>query len=168
MGFSIKAGGAWKDGAPFVRIGGTWKTPDALYVRVGGVWKNIYTPDPVGFSAAAYSADTTTAGAAQVAIQFKADGDIDALQTAGIGKIGTWVTGTFTASDYEIRLVKSGGTETLSTAWTDLSTSPSYTFTAGTAGATKIWSGTAEIRNATTLVVIDTATINLTAENTSP
>tara|TARA_R110002167_G_C12706946_1_gene654971 strand:- start:4386 stop:4892 length:507 start_codon:yes stop_codon:yes gene_type:complete len=168
MGFSIKAGGVWKDGAPFVRIGGTWKTPDALYVRVGGVWKNIYTPYPVEFSAAAYFADTTTAGAAQVAIQFKADGDIDALQTGGISKIGTWVAGTFTASDYEIRLVKSGGTETLSTVWTALSTSPFYSFTADTAGATKIWSGTAEIRNATTLVVIDTATINLTAENTSP
>lgn len=168
MGFSIKAGGVWKDGTPHVRIGGTWKIPDALYVRVGGVWKEIYASDPVDFSAASYTADTTKASTAQVAIQFKSDGGIDALQTAGIGSIGTWVTGTFTASDYEIRLVKSGGTETLSSAWTDLSTSPFYTFIASTPDTALTWFGTAEIRNATTLAVLDTASITLTAENTTP
>lgn len=36
---SVKVGGSWKTGTPYVKVGGVWKQADAVYVKVNGVWK---------------------------------------------------------------------------------------------------------------------------------
>lgn len=166
MGFSVKAGGTWKDGTPYVRVGGTWKQPDSLYVKVGGVWKEIYASLAPAFTSKPYDLASFGLGSTnlQVAIQFNTDKNVNGLASGNQSVIGTWGDTALTSSDYELRMVKTTGTETLATGWLNLSTSPLYIFAANQ--DLRIWSGTAEIRKVGTTNVIDSVSVTLEADAT--
>lgn len=40
LSISIKEGSVWKDGTPFVKVGGVWKPVEKIYEKIGGVWKS--------------------------------------------------------------------------------------------------------------------------------
>jgi hypothetical protein len=41
-GIKSRIGGVWKDLTPSIKVGGVWKSPDAVHIRVGGVWKKVW------------------------------------------------------------------------------------------------------------------------------
>ena len=77
---------------------------------------------------------------------------------------GEWVPVTVDGSKYDVRWTVISGSPTGSAtgSWLSLGTSRSWTVSRGTVGNTTA-SGTVEIRNAATLIVMDSATITLQA-----
>lgn len=78
-----------------------------------------------------------------------------------------WLTGGG-SSAYEVRWTTTAGALSSGTAgvWLNLDTSQTWTRTQGPAIGSLSCTGTVEIRDAMTLVVLDTATIDLVAERT--
>lgn len=74
-GIKARIGGVWKDLTPSIKVGGVWKTPDAVHIRVGGVWKEVWSGLSVQLpviSLAGYSEGWD----AHSGIQFRSNGDI--------------------------------------------------------------------------------------------
>lgn len=97
--------------------------------------------------------------------RMSSDGDAYRGDTAGVfTSIFTWLTGLGAASDYEVRWTTVSGTLTGGTdgAWESLGTTRNWTRnrTSDTPGTTTVV-GTVEIRNASTLVVLASATITI-------
>jgi uncharacterized delta-60 repeat protein len=42
MSQKVKVGGVWKDAGPYLKVGGSWKVPQAIYNKVNGEWKNSF------------------------------------------------------------------------------------------------------------------------------
>ncbi len=42
MSQKVKIGGVWKDAGPYLKLGGSWKVPQAIYNKVNGEWKNSF------------------------------------------------------------------------------------------------------------------------------
>ena len=36
---SIKAGGVWKTGLPYIKVNGQWKQAEEIYIKLNGTWK---------------------------------------------------------------------------------------------------------------------------------
>lgn len=49
-GIKAKIAGVWKDLTPSIKVGGVWKTPDAVHIKVGGVWKQVWSGETVTVS----------------------------------------------------------------------------------------------------------------------
>jgi uncharacterized delta-60 repeat protein len=42
MSQKVKVGGVWKDARPYLKVGGSWKVPQAIYNKFNGEWKNSF------------------------------------------------------------------------------------------------------------------------------
>lgn len=159
------SGGAWTDIATTRkrRSGGAWVDIDVIKRRLGGVWvaiwqsinitdQNLYFSRPIG---------TTTAG-----YRLNSSGIVEARDFAGYSTLETWLV-SGTASNYEAKatvLVGSVSTGTTGS-WLSLGSSREWTVTQASMG-TKQCQLLVEIRNASTLAVVDSAAITLEAERT--
>jgi len=144
------------------RESGTWKPIDLVRRRSGGAWtiawQRINLSDLAAFS-------TTFIGTATARYNVKSDGTI--FGTSGnntTSQLGTWLT-FGTASNYEVRATVVSGTLSSGTtgSWLDLASDREWTVAQVTVGINTAVI-TVEIRNASTLVVVDSATIEIEAE----
>lgn len=108
--------------------------------------------------------DHDLAGEFNVDIDYESGGNV--VSSDG-GTLETWVTGSYTASGYEIRATKLGGHnptgDTLG-AWHSLATTRGWRLGSGILG--KSCSLRIEIRRASDGTVLDTATITMATEGT--
>lgn len=103
-------------------------------------------------------------GDASVNMVFKTDGTTSTTGVQGSITPANWLNGSSLGSNYDIRVTPTSGTFTSGTtgAWLNLGTQRSWTVSQ-TVPDTKSCTATVEIRNASSLVVLDTATFTLSA-----
>lgn len=149
------------------RSGGTWVTATIAKRRSGGTWVDIFAAI-VSIADYQSSLDATSPADSTNTYGLNADGTIT-------GPGGNWLTGG-SSSDYEVRATQvsdtitgtgTSATGTLNT-WMNLGTNREWTVAATGAGNTgRRWVLTIEIRRASDLVVLDSATIDIEATTSS-
>lgn len=134
----------------------------AMTLRLG-----MSPPPVVSLSDRTVTDNDATAPSAQYRLQ--TDGQVrTSTVSGGLAFPETWIEPTSAAgSAYEVRATVTSGTFTSGTAgsWLSLGSIRNWTCDQATDG-TKTVTATFEIRNATSLAVLTTATITLTANNT--
>lgn len=114
------------------------------------------------YSASAYMPFPSTANARLV---FSNDGNVYRIVNSNPAvSIGTWGIGV-TASDYNIRYTTISGSLTTGSEATWENLGSSRTYGRNSSSGTQTASGTIEIQDATTLSIIDSATITLQADS---
>jgi hypothetical protein len=166
MTMHVRVGGSWQTVAPKVRVGGSWQNIKGAWVRVAGVWQKFYSALAVAISDETVEHIRTTA-TANAGYQLHSDGTIDLNRATTLTwsvNGGTWLTGG-ASSDAEVRATLNSGStpsgSALST-WLNLGTTRNWYVTRSANGTTTC-NLTVEIRDASTLTVLDSATIVLTA-----
>ena len=168
MAISVGVGGVWKTMNNLsVGVGGVWKQVQKVSVGVGGVWKDAWTYLTVSVPAT-LSDQTNTISTADATTSFTVSntGAISSVENNSMA--GTWLTAG-NASQVDVRLTQvslTGGSmagSALAT-WLNCGTSRTWSLTNTTNGtSTYTFTGTLEFRDATTLAVLDTATVTLSA-----
>jgi hypothetical protein len=152
-----------------VGVGGAWKQVQKVSVGVGGVWKDAWTYLTVSVAATlADSGQAISPGDATCSMTISSDGSMSSTDSDSMG--GTWLTAG-SASQVDVRLTQvslSGGTGSMGNAalatWLNCGTSRVWTLTnTNNSFSTSTFVGTLEFRDATTLAVLDTATVTLEA-----
>lgn len=111
----VRAGGAWRDAKPYVRVGGIWREVVEAWVRVSGVWRTFYvnTMPPVwtaGTSAYTFRYNMN----AFAAVSIEPSGAVSMIDT---GTDGTCVPAGATVSDYEAKWVRLYGDTPANSGW---------------------------------------------------
>lgn len=145
----------------FHNNGGSEKEIKAAYRRVSGVWKNIFNQIKLDN----FSLSGTGSSDPVYAFIIMSDDGTYTTETSTESGGGDWmgVPSSSFAGQYEVRLSKSSGTDpesgTLAT-WQALSASRTWEWDQHSAGS-QSFSGTMEIRNATTQVVIASSSVSI-------
>lgn len=165
-GISIGIGGAWKTMANLsLGVGGAWKQVQKVSIGVGGVWKDVWIYLTVTMPDTDASRIATIPTNAVATLSIYNDGTWEDTNVGGGTSTGTWLTAG-DVSQVEVFLSGTGDTPTGSAldTWLSCSTSRAWTLTeTSDVGATKSFSGTLQFRDATSLAVLDTAAITITA-----
>jgi hypothetical protein len=165
MPYHIGVGGVWKkcDNA-HIGVGGVWKQIQKMYIGVGGVWKEFYTY--LSASAGPYSASRiVTPSNATATVSILNDGTYGTTIVGGGTQTGNWLLGG-TVAQVDVYLSGTGDTPTgaaLNT-WLNCATSRSWTLSVGT--GVKSFTGTMQMRDASSLAVLDSQTCTIYAEAT--
>jgi hypothetical protein len=169
MTIKVGSSSSWKTMTNMkVGVGGSWKQVQKIMVGVGGAWKTAWTYLTVSVFSPISDFDSSTQPAdASASLTVNSSG---ALTTSpdGTGNQTWLVAGS--ASQVDVRLSQTGltgngvmGGAALAT-WLNCSTTRTWTITNTTNGFNpSTFTGTLEFRDATTLAVLDTATVSLTA-----
>ena len=165
MSISVGVSGTNKTATPSVGVGGAWKAVAAGWVGVGGAWKEFYRAINAAISNA--SAYTFVSSPSEATAQYllNSDGRAQKVENSSTSDIsGEWLVAGAN-SDFEVYATVDSGTLTSGPtgSWVSLSTSRVWTLTRGTVGLSSV-DLTIEIRRASDAVVVDSATITLTAE----
>jgi hypothetical protein len=169
--FSKKTGGAFAAiTAPKRRSGGAWVDIQNGYRRASGAWTAIYTGIRVAITnQSPFSTGVT--GTRNAGYKLTVAGAVQTSQgtttTPAYTTRETWLV-SGTASQYDVRMTKNSGnatpTGTLNT-WLNLGTERTWEVQDAAADAVEQNATcTVEIRDATTLAVLDTASILFTAD----
>ena len=157
------SGGAWTDIATTRKrmSGGAWVDIDVIKRRLGSVWVNVWQSINITDQNLYFSrpVDTATTG-----YRLNSSGIVESRAVTTYATLETWLTAG-TASNYEVRATVTSGTLSSGTtgSWLNLGTAREWTVARATVG-TKQAIFTVEIRNATTLAVVDAAQVTLEAE----
>lgn len=169
MTTSINVAGTWKDPSEVkVNVAGTWRTVSTIEINVGGTWKQVYPNATVSLAQLPSGiVDVQFGVPASALLEIQSDGDIYE-QTNGGGGVddGDWVTPTSAAgAAYDVRATLNSGALTAGTTgtWMSLSASRGWSVTQNSAG-TAAANLTIEIRDAVSLVVLATGSLDLQAD----
>lgn len=161
MTFKKKSSGAWTDIATTRKrmSGGAWVNIDKIMKRAAGVWSIVFRSINIADWIITHD-DPTTAIAGY---RLNSSGVVEQRMGGSYSTLETWL-GAYTNSGYEVRATLLSGTIGIGTfgSWLNLGTSREWATTSTSgflAGEMLI-----EIRNATTLVVVDSANIQLEAQ----
>ena len=167
-GISVGVGGVWKTMNNLsIGVGGVWKQVQKVSVGVGGVWKDAWTYLTVAVTATISELVTEISPTdAQCTLTVANTGSLTTSLGAGDQ---TWLTAG-SASQVDVRLSQvsltgagSMGGSALAT-WLNCGTSRVWTLTnTDNSFSTSTFTGTLEFRDATTLAVLDTASVTLEA-----
>ncbi len=165
----------------FVNVSNVWKTVAAAYTRVSGSWEShnidvnvgAATPkavhrDVVVSISNANVSDIQFSSLATAEYSLENDGDIIEGISTGPTDTGDWITPTSAAgSGYEVRATLDSGSLDSGTtgSWLSLGTTRTWGVAAASTPSSQSASLTIEIRDASSLVVLDSATVNLSADN---
>ena len=144
------------------RVTGSWMDIDLIRRRVTGSWNVVFQSINInGQSIFRSSSLNATAG-----YRVNTSGIAEQLLGTSYTTLETWLTSGYTASNYEVRATLQSGTTPSGTlgSWLALSSSREWSLNAVVPGTTVDCTLLIEIRNATTLVVVDSASIDLTSE----
>ena len=164
-GIFYQDGGSLRTGTALLyQDGGSLRTITEAWIQDGANLRKFW---PAALVALTNHSITTLAGGGTATATFTMDntGAASGVGTSGGGTYsGEWML-VGPASAYDVRFTITSGALNSGTAgaWLNLATSRSWTVTRGTPG-TNTCVGTVEIRDATTLVVLVSATISLTAD----
>lgn len=166
MPFQRRSGGSWVDIATTRqrRDTGAWVNLDLVRRRSGGAWTVIWQSITINDQSV-----NRTAGAATIAgYRLNTSGIAEKLEGITYTTLETWLGSPgYSSSSYETRATLQSG-DPLSSGttgmWQALSSSREWQQQATVPGTTLSSTLLIEIRNATTLAVVDSATIILTSE----
>lgn len=173
MSIHVNDTGVWKTvDSPKVNNNGDWVTPTSVWINDNGTWKQAW-PDltggpPPGGSAALSNRDIFKGGNGSgnltAGIRIKSNGSVYNWTDV---YLETWLL-SGAAADYEIRATDQGSaamTGGTFGSWLSMGVDNSWNLTAGEG----FHDGEVffEIRNASTLVVVDTAIVTFTIENST-
>lgn len=165
----IGSGGAWKNMTNMkVGVGGAWKQVQKVMVGSGGAWKTAWVYLTVDVTSPISDSDTQISPTdASASLVVNSSGALTTSPTASGNQ--TWLDAG-SASQVDVRLTQTGltgggamGGAALAT-WLNCGTTRTWTLTNTTnAFNSSTFTGTLEFRDATTLAVLDTATVTLEA-----
>jgi hypothetical protein len=168
MPYHIGVGGAWKlVNNCHIGVGGVWKQVQKMHIGVGGVWKEFYTYLSVNINNMSDQDDEISPTDAVCSLSLNSGGTITSVPSNSAAQ--TWLTAG-AASAVDVRLTQNSltgagvmGGAALAT-WLNCGTTRTWTLTNTTNGNNNsTFTGTMELRDATTLAVLDSATVTLSA-----
>ena len=165
MSLSTGVSGAWKTvDSVSVGVSGAWKTVQTGYVGVSGVWKEFYSALRVNLTNQTANSFTLSPGTAEAAYILNSNGNAQLLQDGNTTNVsGEWlVFGTNSA--FEVRATLNSGSLSSGTTGTWLSLGTTRTWTVQETAGTKTANLTIEIRRASDGTVLDSCTVDITAE----
>jgi hypothetical protein len=154
-----------------------WVNDSGVARRITEIWVNdagtarlIYVSDVIAISDTTADSEEISPASATASFALASDGDID--RTTGTNSIsdqGDWISPQINMASYECRADVLSGTLTSGTtgAWINLGTTRTWTLQRTTNG-TSTASFTLQIRRASDAVVLDSATISLSATRDPP
>jgi hypothetical protein len=171
MTLHVNDGGTWRQiEAVSVNDAGTWRTIQEIYVNDAGTWRSVFVSDVIAISDTTAESEEISPAAATATFRLTSAGNIE--HTTGdntIVDMGDWITPQTNMANYECRAdIVSGSLSTGTTgAWQSLASTRTWTLQQVTNG-TSTASFTLQIRRASDAVVMDSATITLTATRLPP
>jgi hypothetical protein len=160
-----RVAGVWQNCIPWVKVAGTWVPVQEGWTKIAGTWTQFYSAVVVALAGVNYYG-TKVGSSCTVQYSLTSGGKEQYFdENSTSTPIGDWVIPNGSAAGYECRLTATTGTFSTGTmaTWLALTSTRTWTVTQATVGV-KQAIGTIEIRDATTLVVKATATVDLTAE----
>lgn len=172
MPMFIGSGGVWKEVVTNTAIGASsvYKEIRSMWVGSGGAWKKFFDNIVVTVSNRTIQGVTTEPATCTAQYRLENAGDItEQASPSGHTDVGDWIDPKAEAgSGYDARMSKQSGSATLAVGseatWESLGTTRTYGISNTTGGTTADYVGLIEIRDATTLEVLDSATITLEAQ----
>lgn len=160
-----KAAGAWRSCTPSVRVAGAWVAVREAYVKVAGAWVQFFANLVFALAGIAYYGTRVGASCTVQYLLTSAGVELYIDENSVSHTIGNWVTPTSAAAGYECRMTVTSGTFSVGTvgSWLALTSTRTWAKTQSIVGVGQVV-GTIEIRDAATLAVVATATVDLTAE----
>jgi hypothetical protein len=147
--------------------GNVLRTIQRVRIRdAGNVLRTVWEAVAFALSGGTYTDATGGGSAANTYYRLTSTGTEDyQLGSSGYVNIGNWITPNTTASSYECKMDLVSGTFSAGTvaSWLSLAATQIWR-TSATVGSIKTTSATISIRNATTLVVVATASVTLEAD----
>jgi hypothetical protein len=163
---SINDAGTWRPiESVYVNDLGTWRRINAIYVNDLGTWRQVFSGEVVAISDITSFVDVATPSNATSFYSLNTDGTVTYADSNGTGTLlENWVTPTSLAgAAYEARATKVSGNNltsgTLGT-WLPISSNLQWTLTRSSIGSLQTVL-TIEIRRASDLIVLDSATVTL-------
>lgn len=144
-------------------VGGVWKQVQKVSIGVGGVWKTGWDYLTVSVTSLSPRRTTLFPSSASATVSILNDGTWSTTTVGGGTNTGTWLTAGAVA-DVDVYLSGTGDaldSGTLNT-WLNCATTRSWTLTEADVG-TLAWNGTMQWRDAVTLAVLDTASVDIQA-----
>lgn len=158
MPLSINDNGTWREAqGVYVNDAGTWREIQEVYVNDAGTWRSVFVSLLVQLSTASYSRSQNTAS-----FSFLSTGEFQATNGAAISTQYNWLLGG-AASSVDLRVTPTSGSFStgITGAWINLGTTRTFTRTWPGGMASESVTATVELRNASTAVVLASATITL-------
>ena len=152
----------------YVNDNGTWREIQEVYVNDNGTWRSVHVNDVItieDFEASSIGSSGTRTALYRLA----SSGNIEATNgTNTVVDIGDWITPQNNMANYECRATMVSGILSSGTinAWQSLSVDRQWTVLRASPGSNQAII-TVEIRRAIDAVVLDSATITLTAQDTA-
>lgn len=166
MPSSVNVGGVWNLAKqPSVKVAGVWQPAKSVWAKVAGVWQKVYEALNAQVSDQ-FILVGVTGSSTTGRYRLNANGLAEQAQNTTYTTLETWLLAGAN-SDFEVRAtVTSGSLSSGSTGvWEPLSTSREWTRSAGAnVSVTVVF--TVEIRRASDQVIVDSASISLTVDNT--
>lgn len=166
MTMHVKDGGTWKEvTAPSVRDAGAWKDVKEGWVKDAGVWKQFFTALAIVLTNRTVS--SLGSGSSTSAIEFNSTGQLTEIRNGSNTNVsGEWMdpVGGASGGNYDVRVTATGDPitgPTLGSWWTLGSTNK---WQLSTSGGFKQAILSVDIRDASTLAVLASATITLEAD----
>ena len=175
MSLNARIASVWKTLSPRIRVASTWKTPDSVWIRVAGVWKQVFVNFSVDLASTFYSAsglDPDSPYSTRAGFRINNSGIFERGERAGGALVYTtvenWLEGG-SASQADVRIVTSVGTPIGMTSgtWYNCGTTREFYIELNGPGS-ESWTGTIEFRDASTLALLDSASIDLYCEGGTP
>lgn len=161
----VRDGGTWKEvTAPSVRDGGVWKDVQEGWVRDGGTWKQFF--NALAIVLTNRSVVSAGSGTSKSEIEFNSSGQLTEIRNGSNTNVsGEWMdpVGGTSGSNYDVRVTATGdpvGGPTLGSWWT-LGVTNKWSVTSNSGFKTATLS--VDIRDASTLSIVASATITLDA-----
>jgi hypothetical protein len=160
----VNDGGTWRQVTEVhVNDAGTWRRIQEVWVNDGGTWRQVFVGDQININNENIFASAGDPNPATAGYQIRGDGDIIETVNASSIDIGDWITPKVNMANYQVRAtLNSGGPLTASSAtgvWLSSGVWLVNQSGVGSRGANL----TIEIRRAADGVVLDSATVTLSA-----
>lgn len=169
MTIHVNDAGTWRQITNvYVNDAGTWREATEIYVNDAGTWRRVHG-DTVDISnVTASSTKSAAAGTATAQYALTSAGGVQGTQgTDTVVPISTWLAPQVNMANYECRMTTVSGTVDSGTvgSWVSLASTQTWVKSRSSGGGagTSSYTGTLEIRLASTGVVQDTATITISA-----
>jgi len=170
MSAHTRVSGTWRNITDiYARVSGSWRNVAVGYVRVSGNWQVFFYNPTIDLGTSLSNISLNLSGTANAGFRFNRDGTYDAYNPSGTTLIyaGNWANPAIgnVGDDYEIMITPTSGSLDTGTTGTWLSLNLNHTFAISqTIPGSKNFTGTLSIRRASDNTVMETVSINLSAE----
>ena len=170
MSAHTRVSGTWRNITDiYTRVSGSWRSVAVGYVRVSGNWQIFFYNPTIDLGGGLSNFSSNTSGTVNSGFRFNTNGTYDAYNPTGttLNTAGNWADPAVgdVGDDYEIRVTATSGSLDTGTTgtWLGLNLNRTFAISQSTPGS-KTFTGTLSIRRASDGTVMETVSINLSAE----